>query len=106
MSSSPRLGFMGLALGAGLLLAGCQSSGAKSAATTEPTTQAVYCPKCETTFVKVPRHGHKGQITSYSRQKRMVCPDCKSAVANFFATGQFQHTCTTCGATLEHCEVH
>lgn len=33
----------------------------------------------------------------------MECLDCKSAVANFFTTGKWQHTCATCGDNLSEC---
>lgn len=62
---------------------------------------ALMCAKCETVWVKVPRQ--VGKTTVYTSQKKMLCEDCKSAVANFFATGKFEHTCKSCGSLVE-CE--
>jgi len=42
----------------------------------------------------------------YSTRKEMECPDCKSAAANFFATGNYQHTCATCGDSMAVCDAH
>jgi hypothetical protein len=64
------------------------------------------CPKCQITWVKAPVHGGKGQIVSYTTRQSMECPDCKSAVANFFSTGKLEHTCATCGSDLQVCEMH
>jgi ribosomal protein S27E len=87
----------------GLLLAGCQT-----AKPTQPTamSEAVRCPKCEVTWVKVPRYAGKSGIVGYSTFKKMECPDCRNAVLSFFETGKFQHTCKTCGDVLEHCKAH
>lgn len=57
--------------------------------------EAVMCPKCEAVWVKEPRT--QGKITVYVAKKKMLCDDCKSAAANFFTTGKWQHTCKTCG---------
>ncbi len=71
--------------------------------------QAVTCPKCETTWVKEQQLvGSPGRSNTYvvrSRQK-MTCPDCKSAAANFFATGKLQHACPSCGTDMKACEKH
>ena len=88
-----------------LTAAGCQSTGRSSMADT-PSTQAVRCSKCETTWVRVPRDNGQGHIVGYTDRKKMVCPDCKDEVANFFTTGKFQHTCKTCGDSMELCEGH
>ena len=56
---------------------------------------AVFCPKCETVWVKTPRN--VGKTTVYVKTKKMECPDCKTAVQSFFAGGKFEHTCGTCG---------
>jgi ribosomal protein S27E len=108
MFSLPRLVLTSLTLSAGLLLAGCQSGGTK-AATTLPATQAVSCSKCKTVFVREPRSSSTGKgshIVGYRTRRAMTCPDCKDAVESFFATGKFQHTCKTCGDTMELCEGH
>ena len=87
----------------GLLLVGCQT-----AKPTQPTamSEAVRCPKCQVTWVKVPRRAGKAGIVGYSTLKTMECPDCRNAVLSFFETGKFQHTCKTCGDNLEICKAH
>lgn len=108
-----KMALAGLALGAGLVLAGCQSGGKPSpnAMTGTPSTQAIACDKCKVTWVKVPNTpspGGKGSmgITGYTTRKQMVCPDCKGAVENLFATGKFEHTCSACGGNMSGCAVH
>ena len=105
----------GLTLGAGLVLGGCQSDGKPSpnAMAGTPSTDGIACDKCEVTWVKVPNTGTSGAggkgsmgITGYSSRKRMACPDCKSAVANMFATGKLEHTCKACGGNMAGCAVH
>lgn len=96
-----------LTLGAGLLAAGCQSQPAVHSPTGGVVSnEAVMCTKCEVTWTKVPIDGGKGRVVGYSSQRRMVCPDCRTAAENFFRTGKFQHTCATCGDSLQHCKVH
>ena len=88
-----------------LFVTGCQANGTQAAA--EPaSTQAVTCDKCKVTYVKVPIRGGKSRVVGYRSEKRMECPDCKSAAENFFATGQWQHTCKTCGDSIEVCKAH
>ena len=93
-------------LGAALFVTGCSTANKESAQSTlTPSTQAVTCSKCQVTWVKVPEMA-KSRIVGYSSRKSMVCPDCKDAVASFFASGKFQHTCKTCGDSMELCEAH
>ena len=99
-------GVLGLAMLSGLALAGCQSSGANAQASGVPSTQAVMCPKCQITWVKVPTDNGKGRIVGYTTRKNMECPDCKTAVENFFSTGKLEHSCKTCGSDLQACEMH
>lgn len=106
-----KMALAGLTLGTGLILAGCQSAGKPSANAMvgTPSTDGIACDKCETTWVKVPQaqSGRMGApIIGYSDRKQMVCPECKSAVANLFATGKFEHTCTACGGNMSGCAVH
>jgi hypothetical protein len=96
-----------MALGAGLVLVGCQSDGTQSASGGAPSEQAVTCSKCQITWVKWPTDAGKGRIAGYYGRQRHECPDCKSAVENFFATGKLEHTCKTCGAdSMQACERH
>ncbi|HMP89695.1 MAG TPA: hypothetical protein PJ991_05815 [Kiritimatiellia bacterium] len=65
---------------------------------------AIMCPKCETVWVKtVSRQGRKAE--TYVSTKKMKCEDCKNAVESFIATGEFKHTCKTCG-DMVMCKVH
>ena len=67
---------------------------------------AVMCDKCTTVWVKVAEKGHKGNVVSLSKEKKMACKDCNSAVETFFTTGKLKHDCPTCGGTMSHCEAH
>ena len=100
---------LGLGLGATLFFTGCQSDAQRMApASHAMASDAVACDKCETTWVKVantsPNAGGRPGFTSYSNQKKMVCPDCKSAVSNFFATGEMKHDCKACGGNMTICK--
>ncbi len=69
-----------------------------------PKEGAVFCDKCEIVMVKVPSYaGPKNQFLTYRKVKKMVCPDCTSAIANFFTTGKLKHKCSTCGGNLIVC---
>jgi len=99
------MAIVGLTLGAGLVLGGCTANGGAKAPAPVASGQAVNCSKCQVTWVKVPDTA-KGRVVGYTNRKSMVCPDCKDAVANFFATGNLQHTCKTCGDSMDICEAH
>jgi hypothetical protein len=45
----------------------------------------------------------KNPTITYRDAKTMVCPDCHSAMENFFKTGSLKHTCTHCGGTMTIC---
>jgi hypothetical protein len=99
--------FAAAAIAATTFVAGCQAG-----ATTKPTTAAtmsaqtaVTCTKCEITWVRDPQT-QKGRVVGYSSRKVMECPDCRSAAENFFATGKLEHTCKSCGDTMQACEMH
>jgi hypothetical protein len=95
-----------LILGMGLFVAGCAADNKPAQSSLVPSTQGVTCSKCQVTWVKVPTDNGKGRIVGYTSQKSMECPDCKDAVTNFFTTGKLQHTCKTCGDSMEICESH
>src|SRR5947208_1045645 len=82
----------------GTFALGCQatSTDAKAPAAKIASTQAVTCTKCDVTWMKIPQQ-EKGRVVGYSSRKSMDFPDCKDAVANFFATGNLEHACKTCG---------
>jgi len=101
-----KLSLAALTVGAGLLVAGCAADNKPPQSSLAPSTQGVTCTKCQVTWVKVPTDNGKGRIVGYTSRKEMVCPDCKDAVTNFFTTGKFQHTCKTCGDSMEICEAH
>lgn len=90
-----------LAAGLAVILSGCSSMNAGSKADEK----AAMCSKCQTVWVSRPHTFGKSQVTSYTKEKKMVCPDCESAVKNFFATGKLEHTCKTCGDNLVACPV-
>ena len=112
MFSCLKKSLIGLGLGAGLLLVGCQSDNARMAPASHAMAgDAVRCETCKTTFVRKATMNSAGGgrstgVVTYTTEKKMVCPDCKSAVANFFATGKLQHECKACGTNLEICEAH
>lgn len=83
------------------ILSGCSSMSAGN----KTDEQAAMCSKCQTVWVSRPHQIGKSQATYYTKEKKMVCPDCESAVKNFFATGNFAHTCKTCGDSLVACPV-
>jgi|GEM_PF-1150167 len=95
----------GAAVLAGIALTGCQSTGGTSEALADGT-DAVYCAKCETTWVRSPDTTAGGKSTVYRTDKSMVCADCDSAAANYFKTGKLEHTCKACGGKPSHCTVH
>ena len=65
---------------------------------------AVMCDKCKMVMVKVPNAtSSKSPMTTYHDSSTMVCPDCTSAMNNFFTTGKLKHTCSHCGGTMTHC---
>ena len=106
MLLATRIGLFALTLGSGLLLAGCQADN-KPAESSLVTSKAVSCSKCQTTWVKVPdASGKGGRTVGYTSRKEHACPDCKSAVTNYFETGKLEHACKTCGATMDICEAH
>lgn len=67
---------------------------------------AVMCDKCTTVWVKVAEKNHKRKVIRMSKEKKMACKDCQSAVETFFTTGKLKHECATCGGTMSHCEAH
>ena len=106
MFSSWKQSLLGLSLGTVLLLAGCQSGGsAQAPASHEMASNAVQCDKCQVTWVQTPiTSGKGGAVTGFQPRKQMVCPDCKDAVSNFFATGNLKHDCKACGGNMAICE--
>ena len=98
---------LALTLGSGFLLAGCQADSKPAQSTLVPGDKGVTCSKCQTTWVSVPDGvGKGGRIVGYTSRKEHACPDCKSAVTNYFATGKLEHSCKTCGAAMDICEAH
>lgn len=87
-------------------LPGCQADDG-IAATTRPSVagedRAVMCDKCKTVWVMRSGTTSKGMIT-YSRKPKMVCSECSSSDASFFATGKIADTCKSCGGSLEPCQ--
>lgn len=75
----------------------------KASTSTIQKEQAATCAKCQMVWVR--RAELINKTTVYRNEKVMKCPDCKSAVANFFTTGKWQHTCKACGENLSECAV-
>ena len=91
-------------LGVALLMSACQT-----APTPMHPTSAVTCNKCRTVWIEQPaNHGVKPGVGYYPLRSvpMMTCPECESAVATFFRTGQLRHHCKACGGTLGHCADH
>ena len=103
-------------LAATLMIAGCESASSGNTAGDDRGTpvmaaqggeQGVTCEKCKVTWTKVPDTGGKGRVVAYKTRRSHECPDCRSAVNNFFTTGKMEHTCKTCGDdALQICEAH
>ena len=69
-----------------------------------PTSGAVMGDQCKMVMVKVPNPTTaKNPTITYHNAQTMVCPDCVSAMENFFKTGRLKHTCTHCGGTMTVC---
>jgi len=105
MFTFSKLALASLTLGMGLFIMGCAANTPPQSSLTA-TPQGVTCTKCQVTWVKVPTNNGKGRIVGYTWAKRDTCPDCMDAVTSFFNSGKFQHTCRTCGDTMEICEAH
>ena len=101
-----KLAIAALTLGTGLLITGCAADNKPPQSTLVTTADGVTCSKCKVTWVKYPVQGDKGRIVRYDTRKSMECPDCKDAVTNFFTTGKLEHTCKTCGDSMEICKAH
>jgi hypothetical protein len=107
-SSLKKVSFVAVVLSGGLIAGGCESKNAAPAAPKENLVahEAVSCPKCQMTWVKepiTPGGGKDWKITGYTTRLSHECPDCRTAVQNFFATGKLEHTCKTCGDAMEVC---
>ena len=104
-----RLVVVALVSGAGVIGVGCQSNGGSHATASAGTaTQAVSCSKCQVTWVKQPitaGGGKDWKVLGYTSRKSHECPDCRTAVNNFFTTGKLEHACKTCGDAMEVCHV-
>jgi hypothetical protein len=105
-----------LTLGAGLLAAGCQTSGTTAMSGSDsPTTEpvALACSKCETTYKKVavtggnPRSGFN--IVRYRTVADHECPECTNVVKSWFSynksrfPGEVVHSCKSCGGEVKVC---
>ena len=78
-------------------VAGMGGVGCTSVHSQHPTAieNAVMCDKCKTTWVT--RSEPTGRsVYRYTREKAMVCPDCRTAVENWLRTGELKHTCSHC----------
>jgi Zn-finger nucleic acid-binding protein len=106
MKLKSRLLLLAGSLGLATVLSSCETTGT---ADTAAGSEAVMCDKCKTVWVKQATNlGPPGQFrtTVYRDQKKMTCPDCELAIANFWKTGQMKHSCSHCGGALVHCTQH
>jgi len=89
-------------LGAGALLAGCQSSTKAAApaasASKAPTAQAASCPKCKVVWETRPASSSN---STPIRTQVMKCEDCTNAVTNLLQKGEFKHSCASCGDKVD-----
>lgn len=92
------------AVTAGLFAVGCTSTNTPQSSLA-PTDKGMTCTKCQVTWVQEPVSNGK-RVTGYQWAKKDICPDCRDAVQSFFASGKFDHTCKTCGDSLQICEAH
>lgn len=107
MLKSLKISILALVAGSALALGACHSTGASGHdMSTMSSDKAITCSKCQVTFVNYPVTGDKGHVVGYAKRPEMVCPDCRSAAENFFKTGEFKHTCKTCGDSMEMCTTH
>lgn len=95
--------YLAIAVAITAIMAGCQTTG-DGDSTPIADAQAVYCPKCQTTWVQKPYS--VGRVTLYRTEKSTTCAECESAAANFFKTGKLEHTCKVCGDAPVHCVIH
>ena len=87
------LQLLGLALIAG---SACLQTACSTVHAEHPKTagKAIMCDKCKTTWVTSAQAGSR--TTRYTREKMMVCPDCKTAVETWLQTGHLKHSCSHC----------
>jgi hypothetical protein len=68
-------------------------------------TEAVTCAKCQ--MVAYQRVGTTNKQVTILRTEHMTCPDCETAIKNYFTKGiALRHTCSSCGSALVHCRAH
>lgn len=82
-------------------IAGCQST--PPPRSTLDGSRGVVCPKCEMVWIET-LDMNDPYMTTMISEEVMRCPDCESAIAHFFRTGELRHYCDSCEATLWYCE--
>ena len=87
-----------------LALLACSSMGGCVSPRAVPET-AVVCAKCKMVWVEMSEQGDLYAM-SMEPTENMKCPDCESAIVNFFKTGVLEHACSTCGSEFVHCTTH
>jgi hypothetical protein len=86
-----------------ITLGGCQASPAHLSTAGAATSQPAACDKCKTTVQRVPIRS-QSRTVGIRHPRRMDCPDCRSAIQNLFAGGEFKHDCNACGPSVEVCD--
>lgn len=92
-----------LVTGVAMFVPGCATTPSNAGAAAGDKEQAIMCAKCQTVWVSRPRQVGVVKFITYRNEKVMECPDCRSAVMNFFTTGKWEHTCNVCGTNLMVC---
>ena len=83
-----------------ILASGCHSNGGNSSATaTADSGTGMYCPKCETVWIRTP--SRTGRVNLWRSDKKMTCPDCDAmAKSRLMEDGKVMlHECPTCKVT-------
>ncbi len=86
------------------LFLGCQTTSISKKEVSSISENAIMCAKCKTTWVETENPDGDIEVHTYRSQEVTTCPDCTSAVDQFFKTGKLKHACNSCGDALEHCK--
>ena len=93
-----RSAFLAVCIGLTFAATGCGSVHEPHAESSGASDHAVMCDRCKTTWVV--RSEPVGKLVRYTREKKMVCPDCESAVLHWMKTGELKHACSHCGGRM------
>ena len=91
-----------LATMGGVAISGCKSPNPGHGVSSDPLL-VVECSECRTIWVDGSDTYYSWGESSYESEERHACPDCRTAVENFFVTGEFRHSCIQCGDNIQVC---